>query len=208
VLTTVRSPVRQWRPWRGGAWSRQGCLPMVRTTQRRCRRDPWEASGALSARVQGEARRRAMAERWLHNGSDARAVWANGAGPTPGERGAGLKWRAACSGFRSATARGSAISRPTPGVPHAALDLCCRSAMTDWIISEIAIQLSNDRLTEQVRRWFAPNPWRFSGGIEHQSCRPTFPLQTLFKDQHLKRRGSEVTWSQSGLDATEMQFKT
>ena len=74
VLTTVRSPVRQWQPWRGGAWSRQGCLPMVRTTQRRCRRDPWEASGALSARVQGEARRRAMAERWLHNGSDARAV--------------------------------------------------------------------------------------------------------------------------------------
>ena len=67
VPAMMRSPVRPRRPWRGGAWSRQGCLPRVRTTQRRCRRDPWEASGALSTRVQGEARRRAMAERWLHN---------------------------------------------------------------------------------------------------------------------------------------------
>ena len=41
--------------------SRQSCLPRVRTTQRRRRRDSWDASGALSEMVLGETRRRARA---------------------------------------------------------------------------------------------------------------------------------------------------
>ena len=60
VLATVRSPAWLRRPWRGGAWSRQGCLPRVHMTQRRCTRDPWEASRALSEMVLGKARWRAL----------------------------------------------------------------------------------------------------------------------------------------------------
>ena len=32
VPTTMRSPARPRRLWRGGVWSRQGCLPRVRKT--------------------------------------------------------------------------------------------------------------------------------------------------------------------------------
>ena len=61
VLATVRSPAWPWRPWRGGARSRQYRSPRVRTAQRRRRRDSWDASGALSEMERGESWWRACA---------------------------------------------------------------------------------------------------------------------------------------------------
>ena len=94
----------------------------------------------------------------------------------------------------------SAVSRPSTRGAHAS-----GVFWKWWYCSFDSVDLN--RLTASIRRWFASNPWRVSGGIEHQSCRPIFPLQILFNDQHLKCHGSEVTWSQCELDPSEMQLR-
>ena len=130
VLATVRSPAWPWRPWRGGAWSRQCRLPRVRTTQRRHRRDSWDASGALSEMVLGETRRRA---RMTSAKQQATAVASQRLRRARVER---------MEQGRSRGERGRDVERRDPTWPERAAqqqcavdNLCFRSALTDLNIS-------------------------------------------------------------------------